>query len=148
EKFDLIYFSTTVFATMPLGRLWKKINKIPFVLDMQDPWRNDYYLTVPKEERPPKFWFAHRLNTILEAYTVPKADGFIAVSKGYIETLKNRYPTIYNMPEKVLTFGAAEKDFDILTELELPKHNILDSGKLNFVYVGRGGHDMKTSLNL
>src|SRR5690606_36255191 len=32
EKFDLIYFSTTVFASIPLGRLWKKKFKIPFIV--------------------------------------------------------------------------------------------------------------------
>ncbi|MFB9054531.1 hypothetical protein ACFFVB_15685 [Formosa undariae] len=148
EKFDLIYFSTTMFACMPLGRLWKKKFNIPFILDIQDPWRNDYYLTVPKEEQPPKFWFAYNLDKTLEKLTLPYADGLLAVSKGYIQTLKDRYPSIKNIPEKVLTFGAAEKDFDILPELNLPKNIKLDPEKLNFVYVGRGGSDMQISLNL
>src|SRR5690606_24825274 len=123
EKFDLIYFSTTVFASIPLGRLWKKKLKIRFLVDMQDPWRNAYYLTVPKEERPPKFWFAHNLNKTLEKFTIPEIDGLLAVSHGYIHTLKNRYPRIHNIPEKVLTFGAAKMDFDILPGLQLPKQN-------------------------
>lgn len=148
EQFDLIYFSTTMFACMPLGRLWKKKFNIPFILDIQDPWRNDYYLTVPKEEQPPKFWFAYNLDKTLEKLTVPYADGLLAVSKGYIETLKERYVSIKNIPEKVLTFGAAEKDFDILPELDLPENIKLDPERLNFVYVGRGGNDMQISLNL
>ena len=148
EQYDLIYFSTTMFACMPLGRIWKNKFNIPFILDIQDPWRNDYYLTVPKEEQPPKFWFAYNLDKTLEKLTVPYTDGLLAVSKGYIETLKERYPSIKAIPEKVLTFGAAEKDFDILPELNLSQNIKLDPEKLNFIYVGRGGNDMQISLNL
>lgn len=99
-NFDLIYFSTAAFSCIPLGVLWKKKYKIPFVIDMQDPWRNDYYLTVPKSERPPKFWFAHRLNTRLEAYTIPKMDGLISVSKGYVQMLNERYPNSKELPTR------------------------------------------------
>lgn len=148
EKFDLIYFSTTVFATMPLGALWKKKFRIPFIIDMQDPWRNDYYLNVPKNEQPPKFWFAYRLNKVLEKFTIPKADGLLAVSKGYVEMLKYRYPNIKNLPSKVLTFGAAVKDFEVLSEIEVSHKLKLREDSINIIYVGRGGHDMQKSLSL
>ena len=148
EKFDLVYFSTTVFASMPLGRLWKEKHGVPFIIDMQDPWRNDFYLDVPKEEQPPKFWFAYRLDKALEGYTIPKADGLIAVSQGYITTLKKRYPSIQNTPSKVLTFGAAEEDFRVVSRLNLSPSVSLDDNKTNIVYVGRGGHDMQSSLSL
>ena len=148
EQFDLIYFSTTVFASIPLGRLWKRKFKIPFIIDMQDPWRNDYYLSVPKSEQPPKFWFAHRLNSTLEKFTIPKVDGLISVSQGYIDMLKNRYPKIKKTPSKVLTFGAAVKDFEILPALKLKPSVSFDNNKINLLYIGRGGHDMKESLSL
>ena len=54
-RFDLIYFSTTAFHVMALGPYWKKKFKVPFILDIQDPWRNDFYLDKPKSQRPPKF---------------------------------------------------------------------------------------------
>ena len=41
EKFDLIYFSTTQFPVCILGAYWKKKFAIPYVIDMQDPWRPD-----------------------------------------------------------------------------------------------------------
>lgn len=146
QKFDLVYFSTTVFASMPLGRLWKHKFKIPFVIDMQDPWRNDYYLTVPKEEQPPKFWFAYRLNKTLEKFTIPKVDGLISVSKGYIDMLKLRYPEIKSIPEKTLTFGAAIKDVDFIENNKIESSITFGKDKVNFIYVGRGGHDMAKSL--
>ncbi|WP_299228499.1 glycosyltransferase [uncultured Psychroserpens sp.] len=148
ENFDLVYFSTTMFACMPIGRLWKRKFNVPFIIDMQDPWRNDYYLTVPKSEQPPKFWFAHRLNSTLEKFTIPHVNGIVSVSQGYIDILKERYPSIQKIPSKVLTFGAAVKDFELIQDLKIPQTLIFDTNKTNIVYVGRGGHDMKQSLSL
>jgi len=146
--FDLVYFSTTVFACMPLGRLWKRKFKVPFVIDMQDPWRNDYYLTVPKEQRPPKFWLSHRLNSLLEQFTIPKVDGLISVSKGYIETLKQRYLDIKDVPVKILTFGAAVEDFGYLSKIDIAPTVSLNAEKTNIVYAGRGGQDLRESVTL
>lgn len=146
--FDLIYFSTTAFSCMPLGRLWKRKFNVPYVIDMQDPWRNDYYLTVPKSEQPPKFWFAHRLNTLLEAYTIPKMDGLISVSKGYVKMLNDRYPTTTSTPSKILTFGAAVRDYELLSKINIAPSITLNDSKTNIVYIGRGGHDMKESISL
>lgn len=137
ENFDLVYFSTTVFACMPLGRLWKQKFKVPFVIDMQDPWRNDYYLSVPKNQQPPKFWFAHRLNSLLEGFTIPKLDGIIAVSEGYVEILKSRYPDIANIPSKTLTFGAHPIDLKIASSIkDQDMEYALDPSKLNIIYAG------------
>lgn len=137
ERFDLVYFSTTVFASIPLGRLWKIKFGIPFIIDMQDPWRNDYYLTVSKEQRPPKFWFAYRLNKYLECFTIPRVDGLISVSIDYILTLKKRYPTIADIPEKVLTFGAHRPDLSIALKIseEVMEYKI-DKAKVNIIYAG------------
>src|SRR5438034_1220280 len=38
EKFDLIFFSTTVFTTFVLARPWKRRFHCPIVFDFQDPW--------------------------------------------------------------------------------------------------------------
>ncbi|GAB3663628.1 glycosyltransferase family 4 protein [Echinicola sediminis] len=148
EKFDLVYFSTTVFACMPLGRIWKMKFGVPYVIDMQDPWRNDYYLSVPKEKRPPKFWFAYRLDKYLEAFTMPKVDGLISVSKGYVEELGKRYDNILKTPYRVLTFGAYEGDFDIAKMAKSLDRILHEKDVVNFIYIGRGGKDMKDSLEL
>jgi hypothetical protein len=87
NKYDLIYFSTTAFPVMVLGKYWKHKFGIPFIIDMQDPWRNDFYLDKPKNERPPKFWFAYRMDKYLEATTMKKVAGIVSVSPGYPKTL-------------------------------------------------------------
>jgi len=137
EKYDLIYFSTTVFASMPLGRLWKQKFNIPFIIDMQDPWRNDYYLSLPKSDRPQKFWFAYNLNKYLEHFTMQKVDGIIAVSGAYIESLKSRYPRVNALPCSVFTFGAHSKDMEISMSLNSEFVSYaLDVNCINIVYAG------------
>jgi hypothetical protein len=141
---DLIYFSTTVFTLMVLGRYWKRRFNVPFVIDLQDPWRNDYYLGLPEKERPSKFWFDYRQKKILEARTMPHADGVIAVSEGYIHTIKKRYPVLSDLPCLTLPFGALKSDFDIAGKLPAKQK----SKFTEIVYVGRGGSDMKFALSV
>ena len=88
RHFDLIYFSTTAFHVMALGPYWKRKFKVPFILDIQDPWRNDFYLNKPVSQRPPKFWFSYNLDKYLEKITIPNVDGIISVSKDYNEVFK------------------------------------------------------------
>ena len=150
EHFDLIYFSTTQFPLLVLGNYWKRRFNIPYVVDMQDPWYSTYYEDKPKNERPAKYWFSHRLNKSLEPKAMASVDGLIAVSQGYIDTLVQRYPRLKNIPKKVITFGAFPADFDLVKrssdsfELSYPKQ----TGTINLVYVGRGGHDMKLALSI
>ena len=66
QHYDLIYFSTTQYPVCILGLYWKKRFKVPYVIDIQDPWHTDYYNNKPKSERPPKYWFSYRLNKLLE----------------------------------------------------------------------------------
>jgi hypothetical protein len=150
NKFDLIFFSTTQFPVCILGRIWKRKYNIPYVIDMQDPWHSDYYLTRPKSERPPKYWFSYLLNKYLEPIAMKNVDGLISVSANYIDTLKTRYPEITNVPAEVITFGAFFKDNEIarkhLRDLK-PAFNAIE-GTYNLVYVGRGGKDMHFALKI
>jgi len=147
HRFDLIYFSTTAFPVMILGRYWKKRFGIPYIIDMQDPWRNDFYLDKPKHERPPKFRIAYTLDKYLEAFAMKKVDGIISVSPGYPETLMERYPEI--TPERctVIPFGGAPIDFSILEKANLT-NPLFQPGQstINLAYIGRGGFDMALAV--
>ena len=143
NKFDLVYFSTTAFHVMALGPVWKKKFKVPFILDMQDPWRNDFYLTKPAAERPPKFFIAYNIDKYLEAKTVPFADGIISVSKAYCDTFRSRYPSVSEKKCRVITFGAAENDIAVMNKfIHSSPHVSFEADKINAVYIGRGGYDM------
>ena len=128
--FDLIYFSTTAFHVCRLGPYWKKKFKVPFIIDMQDPWRNDFYLDKPRSQRPPKFFISYNIDKYLEATTIPFADGIISVSEGYKNELLQRYPSL--LPEKYFFIG--DEAFVCEKQLLVP-------------FSGRGIGTMKDSFN-
>lgn len=146
EKFDLIYFSTTQFPICILGAYWKNRFKVPYVIDMQDPWHSDYYQNKPKTQQPPKYWFSYRLNKWLEPIAITHVDGLISVSGDYIETLKVRYPQIKAIPSSIITFGAFQEDLEIAKNNQHLFTSLLQKNTINVVYVGRGGYDMHDAI--
>jgi glycosyltransferase involved in cell wall biosynthesis len=143
---DLVYFSTTAFPVMVLGRYWKARFGVPYVIDMQDPWHNDFYLKQPPEERPPKFWFSYRLHKYLEPIAMRGVDGIISVSQGYCDTLCDRYENVRPEMCTVIPFGAAEVDVEVMEQSGI-EQSFVDpqSDTVDVVYAGRGGHDMATA---
>src|SRR5690606_16203832 len=99
-----------------LGRLWKRRFGVPYVVDLQDPWRSDHYLELPREERPPKFWFSYRLDKLLEPVAMEAVDGVVAVAQGYIDTMRERYPAVCSVPGAVIPFGVSPLDFEAAAE--------------------------------
>ncbi|NEU06776.1 glycosyltransferase family 4 protein [Flavihumibacter sp. R14] len=150
KKYDIIYFSTTQFPVCVLGAYWKKRFGIPYVIDMQDPWHSEYYQDKPKAQRPAKYWFSYRLNKLLEPIAMKEVGGLISVSQAYIDDLKKRYPSINEVPEALITFGAFEKDKEIAEKnISVLNSSIVPvDGKINIVYVGRGGYDMHHSVKV
>ena len=148
ETFDLVYFSTTQFPVLILGRYWKWRFKIPYIIDMQDPWHSSYYLGKPKNERPAKYWFSYTLNKYLEPIAMKGCDGLISVSEAYIVELRNRYANLISKPASVITFGAFAKDLEIADGLKNKSDFFENNSAKCIVYVGRGGFDMQPALTL
>ncbi|MFT3846489.1 MAG: glycosyltransferase [Lacibacter sp.] len=137
KKFDLVFFSTAMFHVCALGKYWKKKFGVPFIVDMQDPWRNDFHLNKPVSERPPKFLVAYTINKWMEAYTMPSADGLMSVSQGYIDELRKRYPALISKPAAVIPFGSSERDYELVQKKNIAPEIIHQSeGKINVVYAG------------
>lgn len=146
RQFDLVYFSTTVYPVTVLGAMWHARFGVPYIIDMQDPWRSDHYLGLPRDKQPPKFWFSYQIDAALEPVAIRRAAGLVSVSQAYIDVLRQRYPqAIAPRPERslVLPFGGPAADFDVLDRLA-PANPFFDphDGLTHVVYVGRGGHDM------
>ena len=149
NKFDLVYFSTTAFHVMALGPRWKRKFNVPFILDIQDPWRNDFYLDKPKAERPPKFFISYTIDKWLEAKTVPRANGIISVSQGYCDVFLKRYPAMRETQFRVIPFGASAIDFEVMEKYIHQVERVqFKPGTINMMYIGRGGHDMRTALEI
>jgi hypothetical protein len=134
---------------MALGPRWRRKFGVPFILDIQDPWRSDFYLDKPKKERPPKFMISYSIDKYLEAATVPRADGIISVSRGYCDTFMTRYPGMRKEQFRVIPFGASANDFDVMTKYVFGVDRVqFDHGRTNIVYIGRGGYDMSFALEI
>jgi hypothetical protein len=152
ERFDAVYFSTTMFAVMALGPIWRRRFGVPYILDFQDPWIDDSY-DRPGAPPPPggrcKHGFNQWLARRLEPPTMRSVSEVIAVSPGYVTNLRERYPEMNPAQFTVLPFGAPEQDFKALPALEV-RQTVFDpaDGKRHWVYVGRGGADMAVALRL
>ncbi|MEA5566123.1 glycosyltransferase [Anabaena sp. UHCC 0399] len=152
QKFDLVYFSTTIFTSMVLGAIWYRRFGIPYVLDFQDPWLSDYYQNPnANEAKPPggrfKYGFSQLQAKLLEPIALASVSHVISVSPAYPQILQQRYPHLRPEQFTVLPFGAPESDFASLLGLEV-QQNIFkpNDGKRHWVYVGRGGDDMALAL--
>ncbi|MEH2138044.1 hypothetical protein [Nostoc sp.] len=149
QKFDLVYFSTTIFITMALGHRWYRRFRIPYILDFQDPWLSDYYKYT--DTTPPggrfKYGFSQLQAKLLEPRAMSKVSHVISVSPTYPKTLQQRYPHLQPKQFTVLPFGAPESDFKKLSSLNI-QQNIFNpnDGKRHWVYVGRGGDDMALAV--
>lgn len=143
---DLVYFSTTAFPVMILGRYWKRRFGIPYVIDMQDPWHTDYYLDQPPDERPPKFWFSYRLDKYLEPVAMKGVDGIISVSHEYCNTLCARYDNICPSMCEVIPFSASQIDFTVAQSEHIIQGVVESSSDLiNLVYAGAISSSMKVA---
>ena len=142
----LVYFSTTVFPAMTLGRMWKRRFGVPYVLDMQDPWVSDYS---QGKRGNLKSRLARSLHAVLEPWTMREAGGLMAVSADYISTLRRRYPWLADRPACTLPFGVSAKDFDLALKVPQPNRFFrAGDGRIHGAYVGRGGNDMARALRI
>jgi hypothetical protein len=140
--FDLVFFSTTEFPLHILGPLWRWRFGIPFCMDFQDPWVNDYYRDHP-EVSPPGSRFKHaatdRLHRMLEPLVVRRCDGFIAVSERYLADLARRYGMkATRQPSLVVAFPGEPTEQDALPPPQSDRHRPEPVWR----YVGRGGEDL------
>jgi hypothetical protein len=143
NNYDLIFFSTTATHLLYLGSYWKNKYHIPFVLDIQDPWVNEYYLSKPKHEQPPKYLFNLKIDKYLESRTIPEAAAIISVSGQYNDYFKSKYNLSKDIILKTIPFGVEESDFNLSISNTPP---IFKNSKFNIVYIGRGGHDLQQSI--
>lgn len=150
-KFDLIFFSTTMFPTLILGPLWKRRFGVPYIVDYQDPWISDYYART--KQIPPggrfKYWFNGILARLFEPRVVRGADEFVVVSPTYTDDMISAYPFLRREQFTTLPFGAPELDFELLDSLRDSAQQAAESkSAFNIAYVGAAGPFMATPLHV
>ena len=150
SRYDVVYFSTTVFATFVLARFWKRRFRSKIVFDFQDPWYhagNHVY----NSSNAPGGWFKYRLSQVLsrheEKFALKAADHIISVSEGYVMNLSSRYPWLTKDKFTVIPFGAAPQDYETVRRRGV-RQTIFpaNDGFIHWTYVGRGGPDMEPVL--
>lgn len=146
RKIDLVFFSTTMFLTFPLGRRWLKRFGVPFVLDFQDPWATAPPSTLPFRRRGLKHRIMRSLHAWAEAATVPYASGIIAVSEPYIKALRQAYPGLEATPADAIPFGFSAADFDIASKTGIAWRPFGQSAEPFALYAGRIADAMVPAL--
>jgi len=147
---DVVYFSTTQFITLPLGRIWRRRFDVPYVVDLQDPWVSDFYRR-PGAPRPPGGWkygIAAALAALLEGWTLRRAAHVLSVSPAYLEAFARRYRWWQASRGSVLTFGAPEADFAHVRQQHGPRVLPPPGPNLRIAYAGRLGPDMVPALDI
>lgn len=151
EKFDLVFLTTTQFDAFTLGPRWRRRFGVPYVLDYQDPWINDYYRRT--DTRPPggrlKYGLAQFTARRREPRAVRDAAAVIAVSAAYGPELLAGYPGLDARRFHHLPFGSARTDQDIARRHRPARPLVpFGDGRIHFVYTGRCGPDMSHALTL
>ncbi len=150
-KFDLIFFSTTMFPTLVLGPLWKRKFGVSYIVDYQDPWISDYYTRT--KQIPPggrvKYWFNGIFARLFEPRVVRAAAEFIVVSPRYTDEMLGAYPFLRREQFTTLPFGAPELDFELLDNLPVSaSQGVGTKSFFDIAYVGAAGPFMATPLRL
>jgi hypothetical protein len=155
RSFDLVFFSTTEFLLHVLGPVWKSRHGVPFCMDYQDPWVNDYYRQHP-DVIPPggrlKYGLMDRLHRAAERRVAPKAAGFLSVSAAYPRDLDVRYGAqVTSIPRVVLAFPGEPAEFSATNEIAVQEHAVATSSPsraFTWRYVGRAGADMQPAIRI
>ena len=147
---DLVYFSTTQFGVHVLGPRWKAKFGVPFVMDYQDPWVNDYYRQHP-EQKPPggrfKYAVMDWIHRRMEPAVLKKCAGITAVSMAYPEALARRYDWAQELPFLVQPFPGDARDIERAKQENIQQFIFtLDDGNIHWVYAGVIIPGMQVSL--
>jgi hypothetical protein len=150
-KHDLVYFSTTQFGLHRLGPTWKRQFGVPFVMDYQDPWVNDYYRKNPDVVPPGgrlKYGVADWMNRHTEPRVLRHCSGVTSVSQAYLDSLHERYSFLEeNWPTLVAPFPGDDRDLQAVAADPSIRQSFFDplDGCQHWLYIGRGGQDMHRS---
>lgn len=150
RRYDVVYFSTTMFIVLPFGRLWKMLVGTPYVIDLQDPWITDYYER-PGSPPPPGGWkyrFAQGLGRALEGWALRGVSHLITVSGSYADQLRVRHPALRATPATELPFGSPDPDLQLAASHLATRPPLLPAGGLRLAFAGALGPGMGAAVEV
>jgi glycosyltransferase involved in cell wall biosynthesis len=135
-------FFVTIYPSYPalLGGFVKRVARIPFVLDYQDPWVGAWGSTVgpgPNGRPDLKSRLSRGLASLLEPIAVRSADAITAVSEGTYRGVQERLPEARRIPCLEIPLGGERADFEYLRShpREAPRRED-GEGMVHLSYVG------------
>lgn len=147
KRIDLIFIPVPPNISMVLGRLANMRFGIPYVVDYIDPWITEYYWTLPRKQRPPKWLLSYALSRCLEPFALRRAQHITGVSRGTTDQVVNRYGWLAATDATEIPYGAEADDFEYLRQH--PRQNLIfdpKDGKLHVCYVGAYVESMEQTL--
>ena len=147
RKVDLVFIPVPPNYSMILGRLANMRFSVPYVIDYIDPYITNYYKTVPRSQRPPKWRLAHMVAHIVEPFSVRHAGHLVGVDKSYTAAVIKRYRWFSENDTSGIPYGGERHDFEYLRQH--PRQNRIfdrNDSLIHISYVGRGGPDMLPAL--
>jgi hypothetical protein len=147
KKIDLIFIPVPPNVPMVLGRLANMRFSIPYVVDYLDPWVTEYYWTLPRKQRPPKWLMAYALSRCLEPFALRRAEHITGVSRGTTDQVVGRYGWLAGTGATEIPLGAESDDFEYLRQ-HPRKNAVFDAkdGKFHICYVGAYVQSMEQTL--
>lgn len=144
---DLVFIPVPPNYSMILGRLANLRFSVPYVIDYIDPYITNYYKTLPRSQRPPKWRLAHAAAHIVEPFSVRRAGHLVGVDTSYTAGVIKRYHWFAENDATGIPYGGERHDFEYLQRH--PRQNRIfnkNDGLIHISYVGRGGPDMLPTL--
>jgi hypothetical protein len=134
---DLLFIPVPPYVPMVLGRLLHARCGVPYVVDYIDPWVTEYYWTLPRAQRPPKWPLAYALSRVLEPFALGRAAHLTAVSQGTLEGVLQRRRRFSAQDATEIPYGGEPADFERLRARPRP-NRVFDGGdgRLHVSYVG------------
>lgn len=137
RRFDVVFIPVPPYMPMALGRLLHIQFGIPYVIDYIDPWITEYYWSLPRSQRPPKFALAYYQARLVEPFAVRRASGITGVSQGTVDGVVEHYSWLRKAFTAAIPYGGEPADFKYLRHHPRPQR-LFDpnDGLEHFVYVG------------
>jgi len=140
EKYDVVFFSTTVFGIFILAPIWKWRFGCKIVYDMQDPWYLGQAAGYSRENAPGGWWkyrLDQAINRYLERFAFTAVDHIICVSASYIDMLMRRYPRLNKSHFSIIPFGATPDDYAFARKQKIRQTVFsVDGATKNWVFTG------------
>jgi glycosyltransferase involved in cell wall biosynthesis len=115
----LILYPVPPWYIMVMAPFIKRITGIPYVIDYIDPW------IYPTAKQDLKARLSRTFARLMEGRVVKKSSAIIAVSKGILDDLKKRYPSIATLPMAAIPYGVEVSDYDSIRPLKKDGQEIL-----------------------